>query len=296
MSKKTVLAIIGGSGLYSFAGLSDTQTHDVSTPYGKPSDTILSGKVGDVDVLFLARHGRNHSILPSEVNYQANIYALKTLGAEWCVGVGAVGSLKEEYPPGHIVIPDQSLDWTKGRKGTFFGEGLVAHVSFAEPFCPVLRSLLLQSAKETLSHDIVHDGGTHICIEGPLFSSKAESHLYRSMGAVIIGMTNMPEAKLAREAEISYAGLNLVTDYDCWKENEEAVEVSKVMKVLKENAHKANTLLLNLMTKISATQPSDLARNALSSALVTQFNSVSKERLNDLKPLIERYQLNFAKN
>lgn len=289
MKSVNTIAIIGGSGLYDFEGLENVVKHDVPTPFGKPSDQIISGDHGNIKVLFLARHGRNHTILPSEVNYRANIYALKSLGAKWCVGVGAVGSLCEEYAPGHIVVPDQVIDWTKNRKGTFFGDGIVAHVSMAEPFCPVLRELLLKSAMTVMNSDKIHSGGTILTIEGPMFSSRAESHLYRSFGAKLITMTNMPEARLAREAEIAYAPLSLVTDYDCWKEEDGHVEVIDILKLLKANAASANKIVLDLISTITDHEPSSIAVDALAKALITDFKYVSSERLVELKPIVGRY-------
>ena len=259
------------------------------TPFGNPSDKILSGEIFGVRVLFLARHGRHHSILPSEVNYKANIWALKSLGAEWCIGIGAVGSLKQELAPGHIVVPDQSIDFTKKRSSSFFGEGIVAHVSMAEPFCPSLRKILIDSARNVLPKEIIHIGGSYVCIEGPQFSTKAESEIFRKLGASIIGMTNMPEAKLAREAEIAYSCLNLVTDYDCWHETEEIVDVSTVMKVLKDNAEKANKILVNVIQVIKNARPSVIAQDSLKNAIVTDLAMIPKSVKQSLGPILSRY-------
>lgn len=286
----TTVAVIGGSGLYNFPGLKDVVTERVTTPFGDPSEELLIGRIEDTKVIFLARHGKKHSILPSEINFRANIYALKKLGAEWCIGIGAVGSLKEECVPGHMVIPDQIIDWTKGRANTFFGEGLVAHVSMADPFCPVLRENLISSATRVLGASKVHKSGTAICIEGPTFSSRAESNLYRSWGATIIGMTSMPEAKLAREAEIAYASLNLVTDYDCWREGDEAVDSAEVVRVIHDNASKAQDVVRDAALNLSKVAPSDLARDSLKHAIVTALGVVDSETLNELRTIIGRYE------
>ena len=199
------IGIIGGTGLYDLPGLDDIREREVKTPFGNPSSPVLSGVVDGVELHFLARHGRGHTLLPSEVNYRANLYALKVVGAKWCLSVSAVGSLQEEFRPGQVLVPDQFIDRTKGRASTFFGEGIVGHVAFADPFCPVMREELFavasQVAKERSTE--AHNGGTYLCMEGPAFSTRAESHMYRSWGASIIGMTNLPEAKLAREAEIA---------------------------------------------------------------------------------------------
>ncbi len=286
----TTVAVIGGSGLYNFPGLKNTTVEKITTPFGDPSEELIVGEIAGVKVIFLARHGKKHTILPSEINFRANIYALKKLGAEWCIGIGAVGSLKEECAPGHMVIPDQVIDWTKGRVGSFFGEGIVAHVSMADPFCPVLRKNLISSATKILGVAKVHQSGTAICIEGPTFSSRAESHLYRSWGATIIGMTSMPEAKLAREAEIAYASLNLVTDYDCWRDSNEAVDSAEVIKVLQENASKAQEVVRDIIANIGKTAPSNLAKESLKHAIVTQFRAVDSQTLNELRPIIGKYE------
>ncbi|MCO6431737.1 MAG: S-methyl-5'-thioadenosine phosphorylase [Deltaproteobacteria bacterium] len=293
MSKvnSAAIGVIGGSGLYSIDGLSDIQQHAVETPFGAPSELITSALLGDARLLFLPRHGRDHSLLPSEINYRANIFALKSLGAKWCVGVSAVGSLRQEFAPGHVVIPDQVIDKTFRRESTFFGGGLVAHVSFAQPYCPVLRSALEQvcrklSEKAPHSH---HSGGTYVCMEGPAFSTRAESNLHRQWGADLIGMTAMPEAKLAREAEMAYATLALVTDYDCWRGDEEDVSVEMVASLLKSNAQRACKIIAGLAETLPRLTPSPLASQALRSAIFCDLNKVPVRTVEALLPIIGPY-------
>ena len=231
------IGIIGGSGLYDLAGLKDTRWTAVKTPFGEPSDELLTGRLGETEVVFLPRHGRGHRVLPQEINFRANLWALKKLGVTRVFSVSAVGSMKEEIEPGHLVVPDQFLDRTHGRASTFFGEGIVGHVSFGDPVCPELKTTLTTAAKEAGA--TVHAGGTYVCINGPQFSTRAESQSYRALGVSVIGMTNMPEAKLAREAELCYATLALSTDYDCWHEGEEAVTVEAVLAVMAKNIEAA---------------------------------------------------------
>jgi 5'-methylthioadenosine phosphorylase len=231
------IGIIGGSGLYSMPGLSDIREVTVQTPFGEPSDAFILGMLEGRKVAFLARHGRGHRILPSELNFRANIYAMKDLGVERIVSVSAVGSLKEEHKPTEFIIPDQFIDRTFNRTATFFGHGIVAHVSFGDPVCPEVSAAIGQSCKE--SSVAGKSGGTYVCMEGPQFSTKAESNLYRSWGADVIGMTNLQEAKLAREAEICYATMAMVTDYDCWHPGHDSVTVDQIVKVLHTNADNA---------------------------------------------------------
>lgn len=237
------LAFIGGSGIYNIEGMQIIDELSIKTPFGKPSDRILIGSFDNGSrIAFLPRHGRGHRLLPTEVNSQANIWALKKIGVECIISLSAVGSLREEIAPRHLVIPDQLIDRTRHRpNASFFGEGIVGHVSFAEPYCPELRSCLLSAARETGA--VVHDKGTLVCIEGPMFSTRAESVLYRSWNADIIGMTVLPEAKLAREAEIAYATLALVTDYDCWRTSEEAVHTEMVVETMKTNNETARRIV-----------------------------------------------------
>jgi 5'-methylthioadenosine phosphorylase len=240
-----VLGIIGGSGLYNMAGLSEVSEHDLTTPFGKPSDPIVVGTLGGHRVAFLARHGRGHRLTPSEVNYRANIYALKMLGVERVVAVSACGSLREDYAPGHIVIPDQIYDNTKGRERTFFGEGLVAHVGVADPFCPTLSGQLYGAVAATGA--TVHRGGAFITIEGPRFSTKAESQTFRSWGMSLVGMTTSPEAFLAREAELCYACMAHVTDYDVWHTSEAPVTVEMVVRTINQNMGFAKAAISGLV-------------------------------------------------
>jgi 5'-methylthioadenosine phosphorylase len=233
-----LLGIIGGSGLYQIAGLESQRPVEIDTPFGAPSDSYVLGRLGGHDVAFLPRHGAGHQISPSELNFRANIYGFKSLGADAILAVSAVGSLREEIVPGHVVVPNQFIDRTRGRISTFFGEGIVAHVSFADPFCPVLSRLTVEAAREA-GAVAVHEKGTYVCMEGPQFSTRAESHLYRSWGGDVIGMTNLQEAKLAREAEICFATLALATDYDCWRRSDESVAIEDVLRVLRENAELA---------------------------------------------------------
>ncbi|MGQ9629755.1 MAG: S-methyl-5'-thioadenosine phosphorylase [bacterium] len=246
--KEVKIGVIGGSGVYQIEGLTDMERAEVDTPFGKPSDTIFVGTISGRRVAFLPRHGRGHIINPTELNSRANIWAMKSLGVNWIVAVSAVGSLREEIAPLHMVIPDQIYDRTKSRVNTFFGEGLVVHTSFAEPFCPVLSQKLYEAALEAGA--IVHKGGTYVCMEGPLFSTKAESHIYRQLGCDIIGMTALPEAKLAREAEISYAMLAMSTDYDCWREGEEVVTAEMVVNNMKKNVALSQKILRAVIPKI----------------------------------------------
>jgi len=244
-----VVGIIGGSGLYDIEGLEDTQWIGVTSPFGVPSDDLLVGRLGDTKVVFLPRHGRGHRLSPSDINYRANIDALKRAGVTEIVSVSAVGSLKEEFPPGSFVLADQFIDRTVAREKSFFGEGLVAHASMAHPVCARLGDALVEAAKAA-GIDI-HRGGTYLAMEGPQFSSIAESELYRSWGCAVIGMTNMPEAKLAREAELCYATVAMVTDYDCWHPDHDNVTVETILKVLSENAEHGRALVGEVIPRLA---------------------------------------------
>ncbi len=260
------IAVIGGSGLYEMEGLERVREARVSTPFGRPSDAVILGTVAGQRVAFLSRHGRGHRINPSMINYRANIYALKSLGVTRIVSVSAVGSMKEHIHPGHLAIPDEFIDRTTKRVQTFFDHGLVAHVAFADPICPVLAGQLAEAARAI--GVTFHAGGTYLCIEGPQFSTRAESWLYRQWGVDMIGMTNATEAKLAREAEICYATLALVTDYDCWHESEEPVSVEAVLSLMHANVVKAKRLLRHLMQR--SLQPGTCAcGTALRQAILT---------------------------
>jgi len=265
MEEKTTLAIIGGSGLYSMPGLQDTQEYDLDTPFGKPSAPIVVGTLENRRVAFLARHGLGHHITPTEVNYRANIYALKSLGTERIVSISACGSLREDYAPGHIVIPDQIFDHSHGRERSFFGEGLVAHVGVADPFCRDLSKQTYDAVQQTDA--TVHNGGTFITISGPRFSTKAESTAYRACGMSIIGMTASPEAFLAREAEICYATMAHVTDYDVWHVSAEPVTVEMIIQTLNKNTQIAQAAIRNLARSLSAKRDCE-CENALASALI----------------------------
>lgn len=287
MSKDTpLLGIIGGSGLYRMDGLVGAEGVDVHTPFGKPSDPYVVGRIGDQRVAFLPRHGVGHRLSPSELNYRANIHGFKQLGAAAIVSISAVGSLREEIAPGHVVVPDQFIDRTRGRVSTFFGEGCVAHVGFADPFCSPLSGLVADCVREAGA--VVHEGGTYLCMEGPMFSTRAESHLYRSWGANVIGMTNLQEAKLAREAEICFATIALATDYDCWRSHDEAVEVTDILKVLEANADLARRAVTRIAERIGTAERGCGCRSALEHAVITAPGAIPPATREKLALLIGR--------
>ncbi|SNT70255.1 S-methyl-5'-thioadenosine phosphorylase [Psychrobacter sp. LV10R520-6] len=280
-------AIIGGSGLYQMQALTNKRSVTIQTPYGNPSDDIVLGDLDGVTVAFLTRHGQGHRLTPSEVPYRANIYALKTLGVRYIVSVSAVGSLQEALKPLDMVVPDQIIDMTKQRVSTFFGDGAVAHVSMADPLCPVLADILMRAYSEAnINEGTCHPKATYVCIEGPQFSTRAESNWYRQMQADIIGMTNMPEAKLAREASIAYATLALVTDFDCWHPNEEAVSADYAIKNLMKNAENAQQVIKQAVALIAAEQPESIAHNALAQALVTPIEAMDEQTKTRLAALL----------
>lgn len=282
------VGVIGGSGLYEIEGLADVQQVSVETPFGKPSDAITVGALGGVRVAFIPRHGRGHVISPSELPARANIWALKSLGVTHLLSVSAVGSLREQLHPRDVVIPDQLLDRTKGvRPPSFFGEGIVAHIAFAEPFCPVLRRLVREAALETGA--TVHDGGTLVVMEGPQFSTKAESFFYRQIGGDLIGMTALPEAKLAREAELCYATIAMVTDYDCWHEAEESVTVDMIVANLLANVDAAKAIIAKVAARISSTARDCACSSALAGAIITAPSAMPPDRVEMLRPLIGKY-------
>jgi 5'-methylthioadenosine phosphorylase len=285
-SATATLAVIGGSGLYSMPGLANTREFDLDTPFGKPSAPIVVGALENRQVAFLARHGLGHHISPSEVNYRANIYALKSLGVERIISINACGSLREDYAPGHIVIPDQLYDNTHRRARSFFGEGLVAHISVAEPFCRGLSDQLEAAVKSTDA--VTHRGGAFITIEGPRFSTKAESNTYRAWGMSIIGMTASPEAFLAREAEMCYAVMAHVTDYDVWHVSESPVSVEMIVETLKRNTHTAQEAVRKLAASLKVTRECGCG-SALSSALITHPAHIPAQTKEKLKLLIEKY-------
>jgi 5'-methylthioadenosine phosphorylase len=282
--------IIGGSGLYRMDGLADMREVVVDTPYGAPSDAIATGALDGVPVAFLTRHGRSHSTLPGDIPFRANIWAMKSLGVDYLISVSAVGSLKEALAPRHMVLPDQFIDLTRHRPGTFFGEGAVAHVSLAHPVCPALSATLAHAFDDCALPDaVLHRGGTYVCIEGPQFSTYAESQLYRSWDAAVIGMTNMPEARLAREAEIAYATLALVTDYDCWHAGHDAVTADVAIANLLHNAAHAQKVLRACIRRLAAAPPASKAHDALKQALVTPPAAMPEATRQRLLPLLRKY-------
>ncbi len=282
----TTIGIIGGSGLYELEGMTDVRWQRVRTPFGDPSDAYCIGRLGDRKAVFLPRHGRGHSVMPSELNFRANIWGMKRLGAEWVVSISAVGSMKEHLRPLDLVIPDQFFDQTKRRVASFFGNGIVGHVGMADPVCPDLATALEKAARETGA--TVHRGGTYLCIEGPQFSTKAESRIYRSWGVDVIGMTNMPEAKLAREAELCYATLALVTDYDVWHETHDAVTVEAVIAHLLKNVVTAKEVLKRLIPAVGPPRTCG-CQELLKNAIITNSKAFAPKARKDLDLLIGKY-------
>ncbi len=280
------IGIIGGSGLYDMAELTDREEREIATPFGTPSASYLVGTLGGRRVAFLARHGVGHRILPSELNFRANIFGMKKLGVEWIVSASAVGSLQERYRPQDIVVPDQFLDRTRGRIGTFFGRGMAAHVSLAHPVCADLSRLAGDAAARVGA--TVHRGGTYVCMEGPQFSTLAESRLYRSWNMDVIGMTNLQEAKLAREAEICFATLALVTDYDCWHPEHDRVTVDMVIETLQANAVTARKTIADLVSRLPIERGCECS-NALATAIITRPEAIPPEIRAELAPIVGRY-------
>jgi 5'-methylthioadenosine phosphorylase len=280
------IGIIGGSGLYSMSGLTDTREVRVKTPFGDPSDTIVLGKLQGKRVAFLARHGRGHRILPSEINYRANIYAMKLLGVERIISVSAVGSLKEDLRPGEFLVPDQFFDRTKNRASTFFGDGLVAHVAFAHPTCGELSGVLADAC----AHEVVkaHRRGTYVCIEGPQFSTLAEAEVNRQLRFDVIGMTNLTEAKLAREAEICYGTITMITDYDCWHPDHESVTAAQIITTLNQNAQNAQKVLRAAVREVPSARACKCG-TALKHSLVTDMKLVPKDTKKRLSAIIGKY-------
>lgn len=280
------IGVIGGSGLYDMPGLEKVERRRLSTPFGDPSCEYVCGELGGARLVFLPRHGRGHRLLPSELNFRANIFGMKQLGVDWIISVGAVGSLREEIAPGHLVVPDQLIDRTFRRTSTFFGDGIVAHVAFADPYCDVLRGALLDSSKSIGA--TVHPRGTYICMEGPQFSTRAESNLYRQWGADIIGMTSLQEAKLAREAEICLATLALATDYDCWHETEADVAITDILKILSDNVLKAQRVVADAVGRLPQQRTCPCA-TALQHAIITDRSMIPEGTKRDLDLLIGKY-------
>ena len=301
MSMRKTIGVIGGSGLYEMAGLQGVTEVALDTPFGAPSDAYIVGELPEegVRLAFLPRHGRGHRFLPGEVNYAANIHGLKQLGAEFVLSVSAVGSLREHIRPGHVILPDQFIDRTKGRRSTFFGDGVVGHVGFADPVCATLRQLAAEAAAQVVEQlatpatgrpVTVHPSATHVVMEGPAFSTRAESLVYRSLGADIIGMTNLPEAKLAREAELCYATLALCTDYDCWRQDEAAVSVDQVVAVLHRNVALAQKIIRATARRLAAAPPRRCAcASAVQHAIMTAPDRISPAAYARLELIIGRY-------
>ncbi|HEX7261834.1 MAG TPA: S-methyl-5'-thioadenosine phosphorylase [Luteolibacter sp.] len=291
MSLKTTdepaIGVVGGSGLYEMEGFEDIVEIAVTTPFGEPSDKVVTGRIGGRRVCFLPRHGVGHRLLPHEINHRANIWALRSLGVRWVISVSAVGSLREELAPRDIVVPDQLIDRTgTAAKHTFFGRGIAAHVGFAEPYCGELRGLLLGAARSHAPR--VHDGGAYLCMNGPAFSTRAEANFHRLIGADIIGMTNGPEARLCREAEIAAAVLALVTDYDCWKEDEAAVEVDAVIENMHANSAMAPRIIRTVVAAIPE-NPASPSHNALDTAIFTERARWPEQTVKDLAPILGRF-------
>jgi 5'-methylthioadenosine phosphorylase len=280
------IGVIGGTGLYNIEGLTGIEEVNIETPFGKPSDTIVVGRAGGVGIAFLPRHGKGHRISPTEVPSRANIYALKSLGVEHIIAINSCGSFKEEIKPGHLLIPDQIIDRTRNRVNTFFSDGIVAHIQFADPFCPVLSQIIYQSEREVGA--TVHQGGTFIAMEGPAFSTRAESRLYRAWGADIIGMTVLPEARLAREAEICYASIACITDYDSWHETNEPVSVLAILAHQRQNIENARKIIKLAVGRIPEVRNCDCA-SALKTAIVTAPELIPAEQKKKLDLLIRKY-------
>ena len=280
------LGVIGGSGLYAMPALENAREVRVKTPFGPPSDSLVTGTIAGTPVAFLPRHGRGHRLLPGEINFRANLWALKSLGAERLLSVGAVGSLRDDVHPGDVVVPDQFLDRTRGRPSTFFGEGIVAHVAFGDPVCAGWSGLVAEAAASDGAR--VHRRGTYVCIEGPHFSTRAESNFYRERGGDVIGMTNLQEAKLAREAEICFASLSLVTDYDCWKHENAEVEIAEVLRVLAANVERAQRIIASVAARLPEERGCGCA-SALENAIVTDPARIPRKTRKQLEPIVGKY-------
>jgi 5'-methylthioadenosine phosphorylase len=284
------IGIIGGSGLYQMSALNNVREVTIKTPFGEPSDNLIVGDLAGVPVAFLARHGRNHHLTPSEVPYRANVYAMKQIGVEYLISASAVGSLQAEVKPLDLVLPDQFIDRTKSRASTFFGEGIVGHIAFGDPVCHQLVGVLAAAIKSlNLANIALHKGGTYICMEGPAFSTKAESNMYRMLGGTIIGMTNLPEAKLAREAEIAYATLALATDYDCWHPDHDSVTVDMIIANLHKNATNAQQVIQETVKRLGADLFISEAHSALKYAIITPMDKVPEATKQKLGLLLKKY-------
>jgi len=290
--EKSKLGIIGGSGFYTINSIECSREIEVDTPYGKPSDSIRIFQLGNLEIVFIARHGRKHQYNPTEVPYKANIWAMRSLGVRWIIAPSAVGSLQEQIRPLDIVIPDQFIDRTHNRPATFFNEGIVAHVTMGDPFCQNLSGILCEAGENNIPGGRqLHSGGTYLAMEGPAFSTRAESNLYRQWGCSIIGMTNHTEARLAREAEIAYSSLSMVTDYDCWHQSYQEVNVENVLKNLKINTEVANKIVYESAKIIDRDRPKSVAHDSLKVGLLTNRDSVSRETQSKLKIFTDSYWL-----
>ncbi len=288
------IGVIGGSGIYAMEQLTNVEEIELKTPFGYPSDKLLSGKINDINVIFLARHGKNHSYLPSEVPYKANIWAMKYFGVRWIISASAVGSLKREIKPLDVVIPDQFIDRTHNRPISFFGDGCVAHVSLADPFCNKLSEILGDVTAPLMNSERkLHRGGTYLCMEGPAFSTKAESNFYRSLGCSVIGMTNHSEARLAREAEIAYSSIAMSTDYDCWHEDHDNVTVDMIINNLNSNSALAKEIIFKTILEIDKIKPSSIAHEALKFALLTHKENVPEKTREKINLLTKKYWGDF---
>jgi 5'-methylthioadenosine phosphorylase len=283
---KSIIGVIGGSGLYQMASLEQIREIQTKTPFGRPSEKFISGRLGKTELIFLPRHGQGHRWLPTEINFRANIFAMKKFGVDRIISVSAVGSLRQEIAPGDIVVPDQFIDRTTQRPSTFFGNGIVAHVSLADPFCQDLSAKLASAA--AAEGGKVHARGTYLCMEGPQFSTRAESHLYRSWGADVIGMTNLQEAKLAREAEICFSTLALATDYDCWNQAAGDVEIENVLAVLRHNAELAQRVIQRVATLLTDSR-SCFCAMSLKDAIITERSRIPRKIRSELRPIIGKY-------
>ncbi|MGH7781837.1 MAG: S-methyl-5'-thioadenosine phosphorylase [Candidatus Binataceae bacterium] len=286
MARKT-LGVIGGSGFYNMPGLEQVEQIELDTPFGKPSDPYFRGRLGEVEVIFLARHGKGHRILPSEINFRANVFGMKQLGAEYLVSVSTAGSLKEEIHPGELIVPDQFIDRTYNRPATFFGNGMVAHVSLANPVCSDLARDLADAGRSV--DPTLHEGGTYVCIEGPQFSTRSESNLFRSWKADVISMTAMQEARLAREAELCYAVLALVTDYDCWHASVAAVDIGEILRVMRANVEKAQAAVARLAGLIAKRERACACGNALAGTIITDPAVIPPKTKRELGLLAGKY-------
>jgi len=286
MAGKT-LGVIGGSGFYQMHGLENVQPVEINTPFGKPSDPFFRGRMGDLEVVFLSRHGRGHRLLPSEINFRANIFGMKELGVEYLVSVSSAGSMKDHIKPGEMVVPNQFVDRTFKRPATFFGNGIVVHVSLADPVCPHLSADLAAAGRAESA--TIHEGGAYLCIEGPQFSSRAESHLYRSWGVDVISMTAMQEARLAREAELCYAVLALVTDYDCWHQSVAAVDIGEILRVMATNVEMAQKTVARLAHSLANRDRTCGCGQALKGTIITDRSVMPPKLVEELRPLIGKY-------